>query len=242
MIGSGFSWPLNFFAHALELEEGSIRYLHYGLYDREDQPVHEAQQNSTNLILSKLPAPPARILEVGIGLGTTAGILQDKGYGYVGITPDQSQIDLCSKEGRELRCIKFEDMKRNGSGWNVIIFQESAQYIHVEDILRKASEILEPGGIVVITDEVPASLIRQIEELTPKHGLAVEETIDLTPRAMPSFRYLLRILKKHFEELVSELKLDRKAAEGMVKYLDDRVAEYERGDYTYSLIKLRKPA
>jgi SAM-dependent methyltransferase len=242
MIGSGFSWPLNFFAHALELEEGSIRYLHYGLYDREDQPVHEAQQNSTDLILSKLPAPPARILEVGIGLGTTAGILQKKGYGYVGITPDQSQIDLCAADGRELRCIKFEDMTRNGSGYDVIIFQESAQYIWVEDILRKAAEILEPGGIVVIADEVPASLIRQIEELTPRHGLSVEETIDLTPRVMPSFRYLLRILKKHFEELVAELKLDRTAAEGMVNYLDDRLAEYERGDYTYSLIKLRKPA
>jgi len=240
MIGSGFSYPLNFFAHALELEEGSIRYLHYGLYDHEGQPVHEAQQNSTDLILSKLPPPPARILEVGIGLGTTAGILQSKGYSYVGITPDQSQIDLCAVEGRELRCVKFEDVARDEAGFDVIIFQESAQYIEVDDILKKAAEILTPGGIVVIADEVPADLVRGLSDRTPAYGLKVDETIDLTPRAMPSFRYLLGILKKHFDRLVDELKLDRANAERMIRHLDRRIDAYEAGDYTYSLIRLSR--
>ncbi len=242
MIGSNFSYPLNFFAHALELEEGSIRYMHYGFYDREDQPVGEAQQNSTNLIMSKLPEPPARVLEVGIGLGTTASLLESKGYGYTGITPDAAQIEYCSKEGRDLRCVKFQDLDRDEKGYDVIVFQESAQYIDYEDILRKSAELLEDGGEVVIADEIPAELIAKLEEVTPKHGLEIEEVLDVTERAMPSFRYLLGLLKKYFDRLVEELSLDRHEAERMIKHLERRIVAYEKGEFTYSIIHLRKPA
>ena len=44
------------------------------------------------------------------------------------------------------------------------------------------------------------------------------------------------------DQLVTELKLDAQAAQAMVDYLDRRLVEYEKGDYTYSLIKLSKPA
>jgi cyclopropane fatty-acyl-phospholipid synthase-like methyltransferase len=42
-------------------------------------------------LLSRLPPPPARLLEVGIGLGTTLARLREMGYAVEGITPDAVQ-------------------------------------------------------------------------------------------------------------------------------------------------------
>lgn len=238
MIGSGFSYPLNLFAHALELEEGSIRYLHYGFYDRPDQPVHEAQQNSTDLILEHFPPPPARVLEVGIGLGTTASMLESKGYEYTGITPDAAQIALCTKEGRDLREVMFQDMPSDGRGYDVILFQESAQYIPAQDILRKCRELLRPGGRVIIADEMPTALAGSLEGVAGKWDLAVRDRIDCTQRAMPSFRYLLRILKERREQLAADLSLATGKVDDMIGYLDNRLGEYERGEYSYMLVQL----
>jgi cyclopropane fatty-acyl-phospholipid synthase-like methyltransferase len=98
---SQLDFPLNVFAHSLYLQEGQVEYLHYGLFKESeslsDTLAHEAQQRSTELLLSYLPPPPCRILEIGIGLGTTAIQLAQRGYTVTGITPDAGQIALAEK-------------------------------------------------------------------------------------------------------------------------------------------------
>lgn len=242
MNAGAFSYPLNLFARAMELEEGAVRYLHHGIYEHEGQPIHEAQEHATRLTLAQLPAPPARILEVGIGLGTTGRLLQERGYEYVGITPDAAQIERCRESGLDLRCVKLEHLPPDGPAFDVILFQESAQYLDVEDILRKADELLAPGGAVVIADELRGELFRSLRSLLAGQPIVLEEARDVSAGAIPSFRYMLRILRTHLERLAAELALPREHIEGMILYTDHRLRKYERGDYVYALLRLRKAA
>src|SRR4051812_17622954 len=89
-----FYYPLNVFMHVLTKEEGRVDDLHYGLFESPDESIGAAQARSTELLLSRLPPPPARILEVGIGLGTTLDRLVRLGYDALGITPDAQQIAI----------------------------------------------------------------------------------------------------------------------------------------------------
>src|SRR5882672_4013523 len=87
-----FYYPLNVFMHILIREEGTVRYLHYGLFEDANERIALAQDRSTSFLLSRLPPPPARLLDVGVGLGTTLERLTRLGYDAEGITPDEKQI------------------------------------------------------------------------------------------------------------------------------------------------------
>src|SRR5437588_4097562 len=82
--------------HILTHEEGGVRYLHYGLFERADESIDAAQERSTELLLSRLPPPPARLLDVGVGLGTTLARLIELGYHAEGITPDAQQATMAA--------------------------------------------------------------------------------------------------------------------------------------------------
>jgi SAM-dependent methyltransferase len=126
-----FYYPLNVFMHVLTLEEGGVAHLHYGLFERSDEPISAAQERSTQLLLARLPPPPARVLEAGIGLGTTLALLTRLGYDAIGITPDEQQIAMVrARFGDEVdaRCVKFEEMTDNDR-YDVIVFQESSPTI-----------------------------------------------------------------------------------------------------------------
>ncbi|MGZ5476641.1 MAG: SAM-dependent methyltransferase, partial [Thermoanaerobaculia bacterium] len=126
----GFYYPLNVVMHVLTHEEGGVKYLHYGLFDRKDESIAAAQERSTDLLISRLPKPPARILEVGSGLGTTLARLTRAGYDATGITPDARQIAvLRARYGDELQVeeIAFENLASRP--FDAVMFQESSQYI-----------------------------------------------------------------------------------------------------------------
>src|SRR6185503_7993934 len=101
-----FYYPLNLLTHVITLEEGSVRYLHYGLFERAGEPLVDAQQHSTELLLAHLPPVPARLLDVGAGIGTTLDRLTRLGYDVTGITPDEKQIAFIrSRYGDPVRVI-----------------------------------------------------------------------------------------------------------------------------------------
>ena len=113
-----FTFPLNVYSHILCKDYGDFEYLHYGLFEQDDQDIRRAQQRATDLLFSHLPPSPCRILEVGIGLGTTLSKLVKAGYDATGITPDENQITtpkismataacLSGAIGRFFRCAKI---------------------------------------------------------------------------------------------------------------------------------------
>ena len=165
-----FYYPLNVFMHILTHEEGDVPYLHYGLFEHPGQSLAQAQERSTELLLSRLPAPPARLLEAGIGLGTTLHRLTRMGYDVVGITPDEKQIAAVHERyagSVDARCVAFEQFPIPDR-FDAVFFQESSQYIDARALFAKARELtshvivldefaLRPGGTLHRYDDFLAA-------------------------------------------------------------------------------------
>src|SRR5258708_21268339 len=89
-----FYYPLNVFMHILTHEEGGVDYLHYALFENANERIGAAQEHSTELLLSRLPPPPARLLPAGLGLATSLLPMAHRRYEVEGTTPHDKQTAI----------------------------------------------------------------------------------------------------------------------------------------------------
>ena len=232
-----FSFPLNVYAHALCLEEGHFHYLHYGF--NLQQGIHQAQQNSTDFVMTKLPPVPADILEVGIGAGTTGSQLDNAGYNYTGVVPDPVQIAYCQDKKLHLIENRFELMPQEVQ-YDVILFQESAQYIPTHTLLQKANALLKPNGQILILDEVTTELIEKLEQLANQFGFDILAQQDFTEAAAPSLGYLIEIIYKHRRALLQELQISNLQLSKLLYQLEIRNQGYQDKTFSYMFFQLSK--
>ncbi len=135
------AFPLNVYAQSLYLQESQVNYLHYGLFKEgevvQNVQISAVQQRATDLLLNYLPKPPCRILEIGLGLGTTTQQLVKLGYHITAITPSNNEINFAKQrlndnnllKSVQLKSVRFEDFVAPAESYDVILLQESAQYI-----------------------------------------------------------------------------------------------------------------
>jgi SAM-dependent methyltransferase len=233
-----FHYPLNVFMHVLTLEEGHVDALHYGLFERDDESIAAAQERATDLLFSRLPPPPARVLDAGCGLGTTLARLLRAGYDAEGITPDEKQIAFADPD-LPIRCTRFEDVE---GSWDVILFQESSQYIDSEALFARA-EACAPRVIVIDeftlhqTPEATLHTLRGFLEAAERHGFTKTEDLDLTDKAAPTIDYFNQRLPAARRSLLADLHLDG-------QQIDDLIASgiryrqfYRDGVYGYRLLQ-----
>lgn len=242
-----FYYPLNVFMHMLTQEEGGVTYLHYGLFAQPDEPIAAAQERSTRLLLERLPPPPARLLDVGVGLGTTLARLHQLGYDVTGITPDDKQIAMIrDRHGDALRveCIRFEDF--TGEPFDAILFQESSQYIDSDALFARAREL---APRVIVLDEfslrpvdTPGALhaFSGFLDAAQRHGFRLTEEIDLSSQAAPTIDYFNTRLERYRQPLVHDLgitdaQVDDLIASG-VRYRE----LYRDGTYGYRLLQFMR--
>jgi SAM-dependent methyltransferase len=238
-----FYYPLNVFMHILTLEEGGVAYLHYGLFDDDNEPIAVAQERSTQLLLSRLPPPPARLLDAGSGLGTTLRKLDALGYRVTGITPDAKQIALIG-DGVDVRCIAFEAMPEDEQ-FDAIAFQESSQYIDSDALFAKARAltrhvlVLDEFTIREERDATLHSLDRFLGAAT-KHGFDLVEEIDVSEKAAPTIDYFTTRLPRFRAELMAELAISNEQVDALIfsgaRYRDF----YRRGIYGYRLLQFTR--
>jgi cyclopropane fatty-acyl-phospholipid synthase-like methyltransferase len=251
-------FPLNIYAHCLYLEQGKVDYLHYALFTQEEsfQQIQIAQQRSTELLLARLPRPPARILEIGVGLGTTAKQLVERGYEVTGISLDCQQIALAQQRCQEshrlsLKCIAWEEFSAPVASYDIILLQESAQYLDTLLLFNKAYELLTPDGFVLVADEVnlkktPKYATYGLPSLTytlaqaQRCGFELIENLDLSLSAAPTIDYLLWVIKKHYTTLQIDLNLTFSVLDDLLKSLDEYQQKYYDGHYNYVLLKFKK--
>ncbi len=239
-----FYYPLNVFMHVLTLEEGGVEHLHYGLFERDDEPLPAAQERSTELLLSRLPPPPARILEAGIGLGTTLARLTRLGYDAFGVTPDEKQVAMARERhaGVELACAKFEETT---GAYDVIVFQESSQYIDAEALFAKAAE-LAPRVIVLdefaLRDEGVLHRLDAFLDAAARHGFAVTERLDLSAKAPRTVDYFIARLPRYRDALVRDLGLTDEQVDELIAGGARYAEAYRRGAYGYLLLQFRRAA
>jgi len=243
-----FYYPLNVFMHVLTLAEGEVSYLHYGFFEKEGEPIAAAQERSTAMLLARLPPPPARLLDVGAGLGTTLRRLTDLGYSVLGITPDEKQIAMIhSRHGDRVqtRCVRFEELA-DSAGFDCVLFQESSQYLDAEALFAKAATLT--SHIVVVDEfatealEAPGSLhpLPQFLEAAARHGFAVTEELDLSEKAPPTIDYFIDRLPTYRDALIADLGLTAGQLDELIRSGRGYRDLYRRGVYTYRLLQFRK--
>lgn len=235
-----FLYPLNVFMHILTREEGDVADLHYGLFERDGEPIAVAQERSTELLLAHLPPPPASLLEVGIGLGTTLARLTALGYDVEGITPDAQQIAVARArhDGIGIRESAFEAF-HPGRVYDCVFFQESSQYIDSAVLFEKARELT---GEVIVLDEFsthPGASLHSLERFlacAAMNGFRKMEELDLSAKVRPTVDYFVARLPRHSDSLRRDLGL---TAEHIRELIDggQRYREmYRSGAYVYRLL------
>lgn len=250
-----FIFPLNVYAHTLMLEEGSVEHLHFGLFNGAEASVSEAQRYASQLLLEHLPSPPCRVLEVGIGLATTLVELRQRGYEAVGIAPDVAQISsakLRFGDNLPVTCARLEDFSAPAESFDVMLFQQSAQYISPLDIFSKSAEILAAGGELLILDEFALDrtepgkeklhLLKHFIALAGRFGFEVVEQLDLNSMAAPTLDYWLAGMEKHRTRLAQDLGLSPSLLDELNLSNQADREKYVAGRYGYALLRLRKSA
>jgi SAM-dependent methyltransferase len=243
-----FYYPLNVFMHILTNEEGDVPYLHYGLFENAGESLPAAQERSTQLLLSRLPAPPARLLDVGIGLGTTLQRLAAMGYVADGITPDPQQIGVARArfgDALSMRCVAFEDFAA-GERYDAVFFQESSQYIDSAALFARAATLTDH---VIVLDEFA---LRQVDlsgalhgyqpflDAARQHGFTAVEELDLSSKAPPSIEYFLDRFPRYREPLIRDLGLTDQQVDDLVASGRDYRELYRSGAYGYRLVQFRR--
>ncbi|WP_374354665.1 cyclopropane-fatty-acyl-phospholipid synthase family protein [Chitinimonas sp.] len=240
-------FPLNAYAELLRLEVGEVRYLHYGLFASADEPAAEAQERSTRLLLEALGEQPQRILEVGIGLGTTLQRLHELGHQIHGLTPDPAQIVIARERcpAVTLHHSRFEDFSES-LRFDTIVFQESCQYVEMNALWRKAASLLEPGGRVLILDEFstggPASLpaLAHFGEAALRHGFVRDSQLDLSESAAHTLRFLLAAVDRHQAALLQLPGVTPQHLADLQASNRGYQARYAAGEYAYLRLVYRK--
>lgn len=246
------SFPLNVYAYLLAREPAGLRYLHYGWYESQDEEIARAQERSTSWLMERLPPPPARILEVGAGVGTTLAGLLSRGYRIIGITPDRPQISFMhARYGPDfpIKEARFEEWSAT-QAYDCLIFQESGQYIPLEQLFSRAAALLRPGGRLLLLDEVvlgepepgdtPHPLAELKEEAT-RQGFTLEEERDISSLVIPTLDFLLRATADHREALLTELSLSAAQLDTLDASNRRYRERYASGAYGYTALSFRLP-
>jgi SAM-dependent methyltransferase len=242
-----FTFPLNVFMHILAHEESAaVPYLHYGLFEGENDRLIFAQERSTELLLSRLPPPPCRVLDVGIGLGTTIGWLTLKGYDARGITPDAHQIAMARKKYGEylpVRQAAFETFE-SPAKFDVLLFQESSQYIDSEALFAKAATlaprvlVLDEFAAQPLEEEGALHALPEFKDAASRHGFAVTEELDVSAKAAPTMDYFTHRIPAYREKLISDLGVTNEQVDHLIENGVKYRERYAKGVYVYRLLVL----
>ena len=245
-----FLFPLNVFMFVLSNEEGGVRYLHYGFFDGPGDSIVAAQDRATEMLLSRLPQPPASILEAGIGLGTTLARLTREGYDATGITPDAHQIAMV--RGRfgdelEVHCSAFETFD-GGGRYDAVLFQESSQYIAADALFARARDLT---SLVLVADEFATQPVDTPGALHSYDGFVaaagaagfrITEEVDVTEKAMPTIDYFLDRLPRYRHDLVASLGISTQQVDDLITSGENYRDLYRSGKYAYRVITLSSRA
>lgn len=222
--------------------------MHYGLFEGPNDSIGEAQERSTELLLSRLLPPPCRLLEVGIGLGTTLARLTEMGYAAEGITPDAIQAAAAKERFGDRISVHTTPLEHfeTSNRYDCIVFQESSQYIDSATLFRRVRGLAASGARVVVLDEFalrpvdkPGALHRLDGFLAAAEheGFRLEKDLDLSRQAMPTIDYFLERIPRYRAGIEKELSVEPAQLDALLESGAGYRELYASGAYGYRLLR-----
>ena len=230
-------FPRNVYAALLFWSEGRVDYLHYGLFDSVKDPIWQAQDRASRRLWAQLP-PPCRVLEVGIGLGQTLARLHGAGFNATGITPEPAQRAYAQAlHGSHLpvEIAKLEEFAPLGPRFDLLLLQESAQYIQPLSLFESAERLLgSKQASLVVMDEFALTrandadfglhLLPHFKALAQRFGWQLVHEEDVTAAAALTLDVLQALTLRFAARLRQELGL----SDADIAGLDTSTARYAR--------------
>lgn len=214
-------------------------HLHFGLWQEDETTtsMEDAQENMFNYLVSFFPPPPAEVLDVGCGLGLSAYLLSRKGYKVTAIAPSPEIINYAQQKYGE-DGIKFEvlgffdedEVVFAQEKYDVLFFQESAQYVSpIDDVMKKARRLLKENGFLIIGDEVcydesikPETAVHLSKDFTialEERGFRVTENKKIGKSVFPTYDFVIRGFTENNERIIAEC-CEKDTAERLNFYLN----------------------
>lgn len=199
-------------------------HLHFGLWEENHSglSMEDAQENMFNYLLSFFPPPPAEVLDVGCGLGLSAYVLSQKGYKVTAIAPSPEMIQYAQQaygeSGVTFRMLGFFDEDEvvfSPGRYDVLLFQESAQYVSpLDEVMKKARRLLKENGFLIIGDETcydesikPETAVHLSRDFTvalAEHGFRIIENRKIGKEIFPTYDFVIRELTKNKDRIMTE--------------------------------------
>jgi len=246
--------PYCYYLYAAYLE-GKMEHLHYGYFDLGNETLLQAQEKLTQLVKSQIPPTTRRILDSGCGVCRTMCDLTSSGYDVTGISPQHNVLQVARKTypaiADKIVTARYQNF-RSEKKFDLILFQESSQYINAFSIFRNAAKLLDAGGHILICDEVRYSsdvklAFNSKDEMlffAAMFGFGLLYNRDITEKVLPSRKILVSIFNNRRNEFKAQFAATRVDFEREFSQLaagwESETEIFGKGLYGYEVFLFKK--
>jgi len=139
-----------------------------GRYDREYALPTTLSKERMGRVLAELPAPPARVLDLGVGTGRELPAVLDAGYAPTGLDVSQAMLDRCARRARPIPLVRADFWGPlplpSRSFEAAIALHGTLAHAPDDDALghlgTELARLVLPGGVLVAEAPTPAWLDR----------------------------------------------------------------------------------
>ncbi|HEC93071.1 MAG TPA: class I SAM-dependent methyltransferase, partial [Candidatus Atribacteria bacterium] len=119
----------------------------YDAWFDENRFVYESEVQALKKVLNKIVSRNSRGLEVGVGTGRFASLLEIK----VGVEPARSMADIARKRGIEVYEVRAENLPFDDSSFDFVLMVLTICFVqNPVQVLKEARRIIKRGGHIII--------------------------------------------------------------------------------------------